>query len=160
MLPILKRECVERKNWVTDEQVMDFYAVSQGLPGLIAVNVAVFIGYRVRRVAGGISAVLGCVSPCVVIISIIAAFLSNFQNNIYVKEAMAGVSVCVVALILDAVLGLWKKGVKDGFGIAVCAAVFLLTEFSSVSPVAVVIGAATLGVLAKNLAAKRERSGK
>ncbi len=155
MLPILKRECVEKKRWVTDEQVMDFYAVSQGLPGIIAVNVSVFIGCHVKRTAGGIAAALGCVSPCIIIISIIAAFLSNFQDNVYVKEAMAGVSVCVVALILDAVLGLWKKGVKDKIGAAVCASVFALMEFTSVSPVLIVVGAAALGVLVKTRAAKR-----
>ena len=90
MLPILKRECVENKRWVSDEQVMDFYAVSQGLPGIIAVNVAVFIGYHVRRTAGGIAAALGCVSPCIIIISIIAAFLTNFRmrNRISTKYAM------------------------------------------------------------------------
>ena len=154
MLPILKRECVEKKNWVSDEQVMDFYAVSQGLPGIIAVNVAVFIGYHVRRSAGGVAAALGCVSPCIIIISLIAAFFTSFQDNVYVREAMAGVSICVVALILDAVLGLWKKGVKDKFGIAVCAAVFCLMEFTSVSPVAVVVAAAVLGVVYKTLSAK------
>ena len=150
MLPILKRECVENKRWVSDEQVMDFYAVSQGLPGIIAVNVAVFIGYHVRRTAGGIAAALGCVSPCIIIISIIAAFLTNFQDNIYVKEAMNGIAICVVALILDAVLGLWKKGV------ALCAAVFVLMEFTSVSPIPVIVGAALLGVVCKTLAAKKE----
>ena len=80
-----------------------------GLPGIIAVNVAVFIGYHVRRTAGGIAAALGCVSPCIIIISIIAAFLTNFQDNIYVKEAMNGIAICVVALILDAVLGSGRR---------------------------------------------------
>ncbi len=154
MLPILKRECVEKRQWVSDEQVMDFYAVSQGLPGIIAVNVAVFIGYHVRRAGGGIAAALGCVSPCVVIISIIAAFFTNFQDNVIVREAMVGVSICVVALILDAVLGLWKKGVKDNIGIAVCALVFVLMEFTPVSPVPVIVGSALLGVLVKTLAAR------
>lgn len=69
MLPILQREVVERKRWVTSEEVMDFYAVSQGLPGIIAVNVSVFIGYHVRRVPGAVAAALGTVSPCLVIIS-------------------------------------------------------------------------------------------
>ena len=147
MLPILKRECVESKRWVSDEQVMDFYAVSQG---------AVFIGYHVRRTAGGIAAALGCVSPCIIIISIIAAFLTNFQDNIYVKEAMNGIAICVVALILDAVLGLWKKGVKDKLGVALCAAVFVLMEFTSISPIPVIVGAALLGVVCKTLAAKKE----
>ena len=109
-----------------------------------------------RRTAGGIAAALGCVSPCIIIISIIAAFLTNFQDNIYVKEAMNGIAICVVALILDAVLGLWKKGVKDKLGVALCAAVFVLMEFTSISPIPVIVGAALLGVVCKTLAAKKE----
>ena len=69
---------------------------------------------------------------------------------------MAGVSICVVALILDAVLGLWKKGVKDKIGVAICALVFFLMEFTHVSPVAIVIGAALAGVIYKNAVVKRE----
>ena len=103
-----------------------------------------------------IAAALGCVSPCIIIISIIAAFLTNFQDNIYIKEAMNGIAICVVALILDAVLGLWKKGVKDKLGVALCAAVFVLMEFTSISPIPVIVGAALLGVVCKTLAAKKE----
>ena len=107
MLPILRKECVEKNKWITEEQVMDYYAVSQGLPGIIAVNVSVFIGYRRRKFAGGIAAALGCVSPCIIIISIIAAFISNFQDNLIIKHAMSGVYICVVGLIIYAVQGVW-----------------------------------------------------
>ena len=109
-----------------------------------------------RGEGGGIAAALGTVSPCIIIISIIAAFLSNFQDNVIVREAMTGVSICVVALILDAVLGLWKKGVRDKIGVAICALVFFLMEFTSVSPVAIVVGAALAGVIYKNAVVKRE----
>lgn len=156
MLPILRKECVEKKKWITEEQVMDFYAVSQGLPGIIAVNVSVFIGYHRKKTAGGIAAALGCVSPCIIIISIIAAFLSNFQDNPAVKHAMAGVSICVVALILDAVIGLWKKGVKDKTGLLICLLVFLLTEFTSLSPIFFIIGSGITGVILKNLHLKKK----
>lgn len=151
MLPILQREAVERKQWVTNEEVMDYYAVSQGMPGIIAVNVSVFIGYRQKKIAGGVAAALGVVSPCLLIITVIAAFLSNFQDNLYVKYAFAGVSICVAALILNSVIGLWKKGVTDWFGIALCAALFLGMELTSVSPILMVICAAVLGVAAKGL---------
>lgn len=156
MLPILQREAVEKKNWISKEEVMDYYAVSQGLPGIIAVNVAVFIGYHRRKVAGGIAAAFGVVSPCLVIITIIAAFLSNFQDNIYVKHAFAGVSVCVAALILDAVIGLWKKGVKDGLCLAICIVVFCVTEFLDISPILFIVGAAILGIVVKSFQIKKE----
>lgn len=72
MLPILRRTCVEKHKWITEAEVMDFYAISQGLPGIISVNVSVFIGYHLRKLKGGIAAALGCVSPCIVVISMIA----------------------------------------------------------------------------------------
>ena len=151
MLPILRKECVEKNKWITEEQVMDYYAVSQGLPGIIAVNVSVFIGYRRRKFAGGIAAALGCVSP------IIAAFLSNFQDNLIIKHAMSGVSICVVALILDAVLGLWKKGVRDIWGVFICLLVFFLTEFTPLSPIIIIISSGLAGIILKNwLLAKKE----
>ena len=86
------------------------------------------------------------VSPCIIIISIIAAFLSNFQDNLYVKHALAGVSVCVAALILDAVLNMWKKGGKDVPGIIICLAMLALSLFSSISPILLVIACALLGI--------------
>ena len=92
MLPILRRTCVQKYNWVTEQEVMDFYAVSQGLPGIITINVSVFIGYHVKRLWGGIAAALGSVSPCILIITLIAALFSNLQDNPYVRHAMAGVS--------------------------------------------------------------------
>ena len=79
MLPILQREAAENKKWLTNEKIMDFYAVAQGLPGIIAVNVSVFIGYERRKILGGIAAAFGVVSPSVIVITVIAAFLSNIN---------------------------------------------------------------------------------
>lgn len=151
MLPILRKTCVEKRRWISEEQIMDFYAVSQGLPGIIAVNVSVFIGYYLKKMKGGIAAALGVVSPCIIIISIIAALFANFQDNVYVKCAMAGVSVCVCALILDAVMGLWKKGIKDIWGFLLCIGTFAVSAFTDVSPVLIVIFAALMGVLISKL---------
>lgn len=148
MLPILQREAVEKKRWVTQEEVMDFYALSQGLPGIIAVNVSVFIGYHCKRVSGAVAAALGVVSPCVIVITIIAAFLTNFQDNPYVRHAFAGVAVGVSALILDAVVGLWKKGVKDVLGLVLCILVFLGTAFTEISPILMIFAAALIGIAA------------
>jgi len=146
MLPILQREAVEKKGWVTNEEVMDFYAVSQGLPGIIAVNVAVFIGYHKRKIAGGIAAALGVVSPCLIIIMTIAAFLANFQDNAYVKHAFAGISICVAALILNTVIGLWKKGVKDSLTLVLCLVTFIGTVLTDLSPIIYVVASALLGI--------------
>ena len=156
MLPILRREIIQNHKWMSEETVMDYYALSQGLPGIIAINVSVFIGYNRRRIPGAVAAALGMVSPCIIIISIIAAFLSNFQDNPYVQNALAGISVCVAALILDAVVGMWKKGVKDAFGIVVCLVMLCLSVFTSISPILLVIACALLGIGAKSIKGRKE----
>ena len=148
MLPILRREIVQNHKWMDEETIMDYYALSQGLPGIIAVNVSVFIGYKQRKVPGAVAAALGMVSPCIVIISIIAFFLSNFQDNVYVQHALAGISVCVAALILDAVISMWKKGVKDSFGIVLCLVMLALSVFTDIS-ILLVVTCALLGIAAK-----------
>ncbi len=155
MLPILRREIVENHKWTDEETIIDYYALSQGLPGIIAINVSVFIGHSHRGILGGISAAFGMVSPCLIIISAIAFFLSNFQDNIYVEHALAGISVCVAALILDAVIGMWKKGVKDAFGVVLCLLMLALSVFTSISPIILVIACALLGISAKKL--KKEK---
>ncbi len=157
MLPILEREVVEKYHWAEKEKVLDYYAVSQGLPGIIAVNVAVFIGYHRRRVPGGVAAALGVVSPCIIIITIIAACLQNFQDNPYVQHALGGISVCVCALIASTLLGLWKKSVLDLPGFLIFLVVAALSLFTSVSPILIVIAAAVTGILIQE--AKRRRVG-
>lgn len=159
MLPILRREIIQNLAWLDEETVMDYYALSQGLPGIIAINVSVFIGYKRRGIPGAVAAALGMVSPCLIIITIIAAFLSNFQDNIYVQHALAGISVCVAALILDAVISMWKKGVKDGTGVVICLAMLVLTLFTKLSPILLVVACALLGICVRTPArheAKKE----
>ena len=159
MLPILRREIVQKHQWMDEENIMDYYALSQGLPGIIAVNVSVFIGYKQRKVPGAVAAALGMVSPCIIIISIIAAFLSNFQDNVYVQHALAGISVCVAALILDAVISMWKKGVKDTFGIVLCLVMLALSVFTDISPILLVIACALLGVAVRTPARRAAKGG-
>ena len=158
MLPILRREIVQSRSWMDEEAIMDYYALSQGLPGIIAVNVSVFIGYKQRKLPGAVAAALGMVSPCIIIITIIAACLSNFQDNIYVQHALAGISVCVAALILDAVLSMWKKGVKDVFGIVLCLGMLALSLFTKISPILLVVTCALLGIGAKSIKGKKEEN--
>ena len=157
MLPILRREIVEKKKWLTEEQIMDFYAISQGLPGIIAVNVSTFIGYSRKKKIGAAVGAFGVVSPCIIIITLIAMCFTSFQNNMYVRHALNAVSVCVCALILDSVISMWKKGVKDGFGIALFSIMLLLMTFTSVSPIILVVSAAIGGIVYMNI---KEKAGK
>ena len=149
MLPMLQKEVVEKRNWVSEEEIMDYYALGQCTPGIIAVNVATFIGYKNKGVAGAIASTAGVITPSVVIITIIAAFLQNFADLPLVQNAFGGIRVCVGVLVLNAVQKLWKKGVIDKATLLICLAVFAGTMLLDVSPVVFVIGAGLAGWLVK-----------
>lgn len=147
MLPMLKKEVVENKGWATEEELLDYYAIGQCTPGIIAVNTATFVGYKVKGVIGGIFATLGVVAPSVVIITIIALFLQNFADIPIVKHAFTGVRVCVCMLILDATISLGKKSVKNIYALVIFAAVAIVSFFTDISPIIIVIVAGVVGVL-------------
>ena len=157
MLPMLQREVVERRGWATEEELMDYYAIGQCTPGVIAVNTATFIGGKKRGVIGSIAATLGVVFPSVVIITVIAAFISNFSDLAVVKDAFAGIRVCVFVLILNAVVKLGKASVKDAVTLCIFLAVLLGAVLLDLSPIVVVIIAAVAGIVAKVLLAKEGR---
>ena len=151
MLPALQREIVEKKKWATDEEVMDWYAIGQCTPGVIAVNTATFVGEKQAGRIGGIVASLGVVFPSLVIITVIAAFIQGFADLPAVKNAFAGIRACVCVLILNAVVKLWKKSVVDWKTFAIFAVVFAGSVFLKLSPVLYVIVAAVAGILLKKL---------
>ena len=155
MLPMFQREIVEKRGWATEEEMTDYYAISQCTPGPIAVNTATFVGQKRCGVPGGIAATLGVVFPSVVIITLIAAFLSNFADLPLVKNAFAGVRVVVCVLILNAVVKMGKKTVKDLPAWIIFLAVFALAVFTDISPVLLIVTAALAGVLVKNLGVKK-----
>ena len=147
MIPILEREIVDKQGWASSEELMDYYAVGQCTPGVIAVNTATFIGYKVAGVPGGIVATLGVVFPSVVIICLIAGILTNFADIPAVKSAFKAIRVCVCVLIFNAVLKLWKGAVKDKAGVVLFLIVFLLSLFFDISPVVFVVFCALAGLL-------------
>lgn len=147
MLPILQREVCENKKWATDAEIMDYYAIGQCTPGIIAVNTATFIGNKRKGTIGGIAATLGMVFPSLVIITFIAAVLSNFAELAWVQNAFAGIRVCVCIFIFNAVVKLWKSAVIDWWTIVIFALVLLGAVFLNVSPVFYVIGAGLAGIV-------------
>ena len=156
MLPILQREIVEKNQWATDEELMDYYAIGQCTPGVIAVNTATFIGQKNKGTIGGIVATLGVVFPSIVIITIIAAFISNFSDLPVVKNAFAGVRVCVCVLIFNAVMKLWKSSVVDKATMIIFLGVLLGSVFTNLSPIVFVIITAFAGIIIKNIGGKPE----
>ena len=137
MLPLLERDLADTRGWVTVDELMDYFAIGQCTPGLIALNVATFIGNKRKGVAGGIIATLGFLTCPIVIILVIAMFLTNFADLPVVKNAFAGIRVCVCVLILQAVLKLWKKSVVDVTTLLLYLIIFSLMVFSSLLPVSI-----------------------
>ena len=147
MLPILQREVVEHKGWATEEELMDYFAIGQCTPGVIAVNTATFIGQKHRGWLGGIVATLGVVFPSLVIIMLLAAALSFVMGYAAVQHALNGVRVCVCVLVANAVLGLAKKSLVDKFAIALYVVVLVLALFTGISSAVLVVAAGAVGVL-------------
>lgn len=148
MLPILERDLVEQKAWITNDELTDCYAIGQCTPGIIAVNVATFVGYRQRGILGSIIGTLGMVTPSLIIITLIAAFLSNFAEIPIVRNAFWGIRVAVAVVIVNAVLKLFSKNVKGRIGIFVFFFSLLVLLFTTTSPIVVIVISALIGILA------------
>lgn len=160
MLPILQREVCESKKWADDSEIMDYYAIGQCTPGIIAVNVATFIGNKRKGIPGGIIATLGMVFPSLVIITVIAAVLHNFMEIEWIQHAFAGIRVCVCVFILNAVLKLWKSAVIDLWTILIFSVVFAGSIFLNLSPVLYVIVAGAAGILLSQLGLRKPKEQK
>ena len=149
MLPILQREVVNKRGWATEEELADYYAVGQCTPGIIMVNTATFIGYKEKGVLGGVVATLSAVLASFCIILLIAALLRNFADMPVVKNAFAGVRVCVAVLIFRAVLKLYKSAVPDRWAFGIFFVVLFVSILLPVSPVLLVLASGLAGVVLK-----------
>lgn len=142
MLPILKSETVEKRRWVSEEELLNYYSIGQCTPGIIAVNAASFIGYKLRAFLGMVVATLGVVSPSVIVILLVALLLRQYMDNQYVQWAFGGIRVSVIALIIHTVLEMWQKGVRNKRDYLVFALAVILLWAFKLSAVAVVVLAA------------------
>lgn len=147
MLPMLRREVVEKHAWGTEEELLDWFAVGQCGPGAIAINTAALVGRKVAGVPGAAAAVLGIISPSYIIILLVAAFLSSIGSNPWVQAAFAGIRACVCALILNAACKLWKSSVKDAAALILFLAAFVGAALLDVSPILLVLGGGLFGVV-------------
>ena len=137
MLPMLEKEVVNNKHWATEEELMDYYAIGQCTPGIIAINTATFIGYKVKGIPGAIMATLGVIAPSLVIITVITAFISNFMDLWFVSSAF------------DAVLKLGKKALVDNAAKIIFLIVLGISLFTNVSSALLVAAAGVVGVMIK-----------
>ncbi len=160
MLPILKREIVERKKWVTEADIIDCYAIGQCTPGVIAVNAATLVGYQKKGFLGGLVATLGVITPPMLIIMSIATVLQTFSENEYVKHALAGMNVAICAVIALTIFNLVKKTWKNIPSVVIGLVVLGVTLAFDIPTVIIVVVAAAVGIVVFNVKNKRAKDGK
>ena len=147
MIPLIQHEAVEKRKWVTDEDILDIVAIAESTPGPIAINSATFVGYRAAGVLGSVAATLGVVLPSFVIILALSFVLAQFQDNQYVQYAFRGIQAGVMALLFKALWTMYKKAPKSIAAYIIMGASFLLTAFLPVNVIFVIIGCGIFGLV-------------
>lgn len=147
MLPMLEKECVDKHAWTTQEELLDIFALAQCTPGIIAVNTATFLGKKQAGLPGAVMATLGVITPSLLIISLIAALLTNFADLAPVQHALVAVRAAVTALIFASVYKMGKSALKHPLSYVIAIVAFLLVALFGASPVAIVVAAALIGFL-------------
>lgn len=161
MLPIIQKEVVESKGWMTDEEFLDAISLTNSLPGPLATNSATFVGYRVAGVLGSVAAVLGAATPSVIIILLISMVFHNIIEYPVVQNVFNGVRPAVVALILYAVIKLAKSAkVGEYFNWLVALAGFAAISVFGLHPIVVVVCAALYGLFLRGHVVKAVDAGR
>ena len=147
MIPLMQRELVERHHWITEEEFLDWVAVSQAMPGVFAVNMAASVGNRLRGLRGSIVAIVGNILMPILFILLLAMFFRAFRGNVYVDRIFLGLRPCVVALIAAPVFTMAQRAKVTWSNVWIPVVCALLIWLLGVSPVLVVLTAALLGWL-------------
>lgn len=146
MLPLLEHEIVEKKKWLTNEEILDLYALAQCTPGVIAVNTATKTGYKIKGVLGALFATVGVVFIPFIIVIIISSVLKNFSEIEQVKNVLMGIRIAACAMMVNTIVKMLKAGIRNTFGGVIFAFAFI-AAFLGVSPVVLIICAISVGLL-------------
>lgn len=147
ILPLLTTELVEKKKWITSDELCEFYALGASLPGIIAANTAIFTGRKLLGTKGAIAATIGMILPAFLAIVLLAAILSEIINKPSVQHIFWGVGIGVITLLFLAVKEMWKKSVNDKFSLAIYLGCLILALSKKVSLAIIIIGALIFGIL-------------
>jgi len=147
MLPMIQKEVIEKYQWASEDEVMDYYAIGQCTPGIVAVNTATFIGYKVAKVPGAIVSTLGVISPSLIIISLIASVLTNFSEIETVQHILSGIKIAVTFLMIVSISKIAKNNINNLFGFVVAIMAFFVAFLTDISMVILVIICGILGYL-------------
>ena len=146
MIPVIQREIVEKRGWVNNEEFMDMLAISQSAPGILAINISIFIGQRLRGIKGSIIAAIGTALPSFVMILLIAMFFNNFRDNEIVNRVFMGIRPVVVALIAVPLISLSRSTKLNRYTSFIPLISVLLIVMLGISPVYLIIAGAVLGL--------------
>lgn len=155
MLPILERELIENKKWLSTEELLDYYAIGQSSPGIIAVNVSTFVGHKIGGILGAIASTLGMVSPSLIIIIFIAKFIASFDSIPLVKKIMKGINVGIAALLTYSVISLFKKTIKNWWNLLLYIVAFISVYFFNTRTIFVILSAIFIAIILHFLKSKK-----
>lgn len=147
MMPIMQRELIEKRGWVTEEELIDYFAIGQSTPGIIAVNVSTFVGYKRLGWFGGIVGTLGVVTPSWVIIMLLAGAISSVDKYPLAQKALKGINVAVAALLTSVIVKFSKKTIKNIWNAFFMLLAFALIYFFKVQSVWIILSALIIGCL-------------
>lgn len=147
MMPIMQRELIEKRGWITEEELIDYFAIGQSTPGIIAVNVATFVGYKKLGWFGGIIGTLGVVTPSWVIIMLLAGAISSVDKYPLAQKALKGINVAVAALLTSVIVKFSKKTIKSIWNAFFMLLAFALIYFLKVQSVWIIIASLVIGSL-------------
>ncbi len=156
MIPLIQKEMVEKHKWITDEEMLDMFAIAESTPGVIAVNTATFVGYKVGGILGALLATIAITTPAFLIISVISLIFTQFLALEWVSYAFSGIRVAVVVLIINAALKLGKVVPRTLFNIVLFGIAAALAIFTSINVVFILLGAMVVGIIA-NLITNRSK---
>lgn len=145
MIPMFEKELIEKRGWITEDELLDYYSISQCTPGVLAVNVSTFVGAKIKGALGAAVTILGVLTPSIIIITLIAMLLSNYSDMPYVQHALAGIRAAVCALIFSSVIKLIKSGIKSPVHIVIAVISFAAVGIFGASPIIIVVFSAIFG---------------
>lgn len=147
MLPMIEREIIKERGWVSNEEVLECYSIGQITPGIISVNAATLVGYKVKGTFGALCSTLGIVAPSVMLVSILSSIILQFYNDPIVLHALAGIQIGVCVLLVGSVYKMACASIKDYFSLIIFVMTFLVAFLTDISVIYIVIAILVAGLV-------------
>lgn len=157
IVPLIKKYFIDGKQWITEQELADFYALSQSIPGIIAANISIFVGYKLRRKLGAAAALLGIITTPIIFILVIATILDKLLSFPFIQSIFWGVGISVVILIYLSVKEMWKFSITDKMSWIIFLGAFTASFYFKISPAIVIITSVIVGTTYKLLEKKRKQ---